>query len=146
MTTLQDFSIESLQDAGDVVAGLSGKVVLAVNVASAPVDKLVAWVSKRTGTEISANQFGLFNHSPLRAIDGLESSIERNADPGDGACGATENRWKPADYARTIELRDPRPDQLSPSVSGRHRCWTGKHDPDRIGRSLGRRLYGDLAA
>ena len=34
MTTLQDFSIESLQDAGDVVAGLSGKVVLAVNVAS----------------------------------------------------------------------------------------------------------------
>jgi glutathione peroxidase len=34
MTTLQEFSIESLQDAGDVVAGLSGKVVLAVNVAS----------------------------------------------------------------------------------------------------------------
>ena len=34
MTTLQDFSIESLEDAGDVVAGLNGKVVLAVNVAS----------------------------------------------------------------------------------------------------------------
>jgi glutathione peroxidase len=34
MATLQDFSIESLQDAGNVVAGLSGNVVLAVNVAS----------------------------------------------------------------------------------------------------------------
>jgi glutathione peroxidase len=34
MTTLQDFSIEALQDAGDVIAGMSGNVVLAVNVAS----------------------------------------------------------------------------------------------------------------
>ena len=34
MTTLQNFSIESLQDAGDVLAALSGNVVLAVNVAS----------------------------------------------------------------------------------------------------------------
>ena len=34
MTTLQDFSIQSLQDSGDVIAGLKGKVVLAVNVAS----------------------------------------------------------------------------------------------------------------
>jgi glutathione peroxidase len=34
MTTLQDFSIQSLQNDGDVIADLDGKVVLAVNVAS----------------------------------------------------------------------------------------------------------------
>ncbi len=34
MTTLQDFSIQSLQTGGDVIAGLNGQVVLAVNVAS----------------------------------------------------------------------------------------------------------------
>jgi len=34
MTTLQDFSIQSLQKDGNVIAGLKGGVVLAVNVAS----------------------------------------------------------------------------------------------------------------
>ena len=34
MTKLQDFSIQSLQTSGDVVADLKGQVVLAVNVAS----------------------------------------------------------------------------------------------------------------
>ena len=34
MTTLQDFSIQALQTDGDVIAGLNGQVVLAVNVAS----------------------------------------------------------------------------------------------------------------
>jgi glutathione peroxidase len=34
MTALQDFSIQSLQNGGDVIADLNGQVVLAVNVAS----------------------------------------------------------------------------------------------------------------
>jgi len=34
MTALQEFSIQSLQNGGDVIAGLNGQVVLAVNVAS----------------------------------------------------------------------------------------------------------------
>jgi glutathione peroxidase len=34
MATLQDFTIDSLQDSGNVIANLQGKVVLAVNVAS----------------------------------------------------------------------------------------------------------------
>jgi glutathione peroxidase len=34
MTTLKDFTIDSLQEDGNVIADLQGKVVLAVNVAS----------------------------------------------------------------------------------------------------------------
>jgi glutathione peroxidase len=68
MATLQDFSIESLQDAGNVVAGLSGNVVLAVNVASkcgltphyAGLQKLYEELSEQGFTVVGfpCNQFG----------------------------------------------------------------------------------------
>lgn len=48
---------------------------LAVNVADAPVKKLAAWVSKRTGKIMSVNQFALFNNSPLQAVIGLDNGF-----------------------------------------------------------------------
>jgi len=68
MATLQDFSIQSLQNDGDVVADLNGKVVLAVNVASkcgltphyAGLQELQAGLGEQGFTVVGfpCNQFG----------------------------------------------------------------------------------------
>ena len=68
MTTLNDFSIQSLQNDGDVIADLNGKVVLAVNVASkcgltpqyAGLQELYAELGEQGFTVVGfpCNQFG----------------------------------------------------------------------------------------
>lgn len=68
MTTLQDFSIQALQNDSDVIAGLADQVVLAVNVASkcgltphyAGLQKLYAELGEQGFTVVGfpCNQFG----------------------------------------------------------------------------------------